>query len=102
MRWAAEFFNDGYDDVENGIATVLKYDSTQGTWTQVAPMPEARYDAAGCAVGSDIFVFGGLCLCLSISRARCKLSCTNMIQKPTTGVPSILCPALPVDILRVQ
>jgi hypothetical protein len=51
-------FDDGYDDVESGVGTssVLKYDSTQDTWTPVAPMPEATYDAAGCAVESDIFV----------------------------------------------
>jgi N-acetylneuraminic acid mutarotase len=39
--------------------SVLKFDSTQGTWRQVAPMPEPSNALAACAVGSDIFVFGG-------------------------------------------
>jgi hypothetical protein len=53
--------NDVDDSIENGLATssALKYDSMQDTWTRVAPMPDARYDAAGCAVGRYIFVFGG-------------------------------------------
>jgi hypothetical protein len=41
------------------IASVLKFDSTQGTWIQVAPMPAARCAFATCAIGSDIYVFGG-------------------------------------------
>jgi hypothetical protein len=46
-------------------ASVLKFDSTEGTWSQVTPMPAARYaDAryahAACAIGSDIYAFGGL------------------------------------------
>jgi N-acetylneuraminic acid mutarotase len=41
-------------------ASVIKFDSTQGIWSWVAPMPEARAALAACAVGSDIFVFGGL------------------------------------------
>jgi hypothetical protein len=40
-------------------ASVLKLDPMQGTWSQAAPMPEARYALAACAVGSDIFIFGG-------------------------------------------
>jgi outer membrane protein assembly factor BamB len=38
---------------------VLKFDSTQGTWSEVTPMPAASYIFAACAVGSDIYVFGG-------------------------------------------
>jgi hypothetical protein len=45
----------GYGDT----TSVLKFDSTQGTWSQVAPMPEERCDFPACAVGSNIFVFGG-------------------------------------------
>jgi hypothetical protein len=41
-------------------ASVLKYDSTQGTWSQVAPMSEpGRFAFAACAIESDIYVFGG-------------------------------------------
>jgi hypothetical protein len=39
--------------------SVRKYDSVQGTWSEVAPMPEPRCDFAACAVGKDIYVFGG-------------------------------------------
>jgi hypothetical protein len=41
------------------IASVLKFDTTQGTWSIVAPMPASRSAFAACAVGSDIYVFGG-------------------------------------------
>jgi hypothetical protein len=41
------------------MASVLKFDSTQGTWSQVVPMPADRYAHAACAIGSDIYVFGG-------------------------------------------
>jgi hypothetical protein len=40
-------------------AKVVKYDSVQGTWSEVAPMPVAKHMLAVCAIGSDIFVFGG-------------------------------------------
>jgi hypothetical protein len=43
-------------------ASVLKYDSAQGphgTWSEVAPMPGARYGFTSCAVGMNIYVFGG-------------------------------------------
>jgi hypothetical protein len=40
------------------IANVLKFDSTQGTWSEVAPMPQARDSLAVCMVGSDIYVPG--------------------------------------------
>jgi hypothetical protein len=43
-------------------ASVLKYDSAQGpngTWSEMAPMPDARYGFTSCAVGSNIYVFGG-------------------------------------------
>jgi hypothetical protein len=38
---------------------VHKFDSTQNTWNDVAPMPEARYACAACVLGTDIYVFGG-------------------------------------------
>jgi hypothetical protein len=41
------------------LASVLKFDSTQGTWSQVTPMPAARDGLAACPIGSDIYVFGG-------------------------------------------
>jgi hypothetical protein len=41
------------------VGHVYRYDSTQGTWSEVAPMPEHRYMHASCAVGTDIYVLGG-------------------------------------------
>jgi hypothetical protein len=48
--------------IEDGVktASVLRFDSTQGTWSQVAPLREAYYGHTACAVGSDIYVFGGI------------------------------------------
>jgi N-acetylneuraminic acid mutarotase len=40
--------------------TVFKFDSVSGQWSEVAPMPEALVNAGVCAVGSSIFVAGGL------------------------------------------
>jgi N-acetylneuraminic acid mutarotase len=37
----------------------LKFVSTRGTWSEVAAMPESRWALAACALGSDIYVFGG-------------------------------------------
>jgi hypothetical protein len=40
-------------------ASMLKFDSTLGIWSEVAPMPFARIGVAACAIGSAIFTFGG-------------------------------------------
>ena len=39
--------------------SVLKYDTREDTWSDVAPMPGGRWWPAACAVGSSIYVFGG-------------------------------------------
>jgi N-acetylneuraminic acid mutarotase len=49
----------GNGENSDTTASVLKFDSVQGTWSQITPMPEARWSFAACAVGSDIYVFGG-------------------------------------------
>jgi N-acetylneuraminic acid mutarotase len=49
----------GITDNAAVLASVLKFDSTQGTWSQIAPMSEARYGHAACAIGSAIYVLGG-------------------------------------------
>jgi hypothetical protein len=41
------------------VGHVYRYDSTQGTWSEVASMPEHRHMHAACAVGIDIYVLGG-------------------------------------------
>jgi N-acetylneuraminic acid mutarotase len=48
---------DGFE--ENAVASVLKFDSTQGTWSEVASLPSARVGLAACSVGNNIYVFGG-------------------------------------------
>jgi hypothetical protein len=48
-------------DGGSALASVLKFDSTQGTWSHVEPMPEGRRMQVACAIGSDIYVFGGRC-----------------------------------------
>jgi N-acetylneuraminic acid mutarotase len=40
-------------------ASVLKFDSAQGIWSEFAPMPGPREVFACCAYKSDIYVFGG-------------------------------------------
>jgi N-acetylneuraminic acid mutarotase len=46
-------------DASAVTGSVLKFDSTQGTWSQVAPMPAARFVFAACAINGVIYVFGG-------------------------------------------
>jgi hypothetical protein len=47
-------------DIGNAIsASVLKFDSAQDSWSEVAPMPAPREIFASCAYKSDIYVFGG-------------------------------------------
>ena len=41
------------------LCSVLKFDSTQGTWSEVAPMPAGRLACAACVIGSNIYMFGG-------------------------------------------
>jgi hypothetical protein len=41
-------------------ASVLRFDSAQGIWSVVAPLPEPRHNSTACVVGSDIYVFGGV------------------------------------------
>jgi hypothetical protein len=40
-------------------ASVHKFDSAQGIWSEVAPMPHTRVAHSACVFGSDIYVFGG-------------------------------------------
>ena len=40
-------------------ASVLKFDTRHGTWSELASMPEARCRFAACTVWSSIYVFGG-------------------------------------------
>jgi hypothetical protein len=42
-----------------GTASALKFDSTYGTWSEIAPLPEARDNFAACAIENNIYVFGG-------------------------------------------
>jgi hypothetical protein len=41
------------------LASALKFDRTHGIWSVVEPMPEPKKLHAACAIGSDIYVFGG-------------------------------------------
>jgi N-acetylneuraminic acid mutarotase len=49
----------GFDHTAQLTANVIKFDSSQGIWSEVAPMPNALHSFAACALGSDIYVFGG-------------------------------------------
>jgi hypothetical protein len=40
-------------------ATVLKFDTTQNTWNEVAQMPRTRFAHAACILGGDTYVLGG-------------------------------------------
>ena len=50
---------DGDDDIYTATAGSLRLNCAQDSWSRVAPMPEPITSAAACAVGSDIYIFGG-------------------------------------------
>jgi hypothetical protein len=41
------------------VRKVLKFDSRAQFWSEVAPTPEPKVDAAACALGNEIYVVGG-------------------------------------------
>jgi N-acetylneuraminic acid mutarotase len=45
--------------IDDIAANVLKFDSTQGTWIEVARFSFSRFATTACAFGNDIYVFGG-------------------------------------------
>jgi hypothetical protein len=49
----------GEDEDDVLTPSVIKFDSVQGIWSDVAPMPNGRRVVTACAIGNDIFVFGG-------------------------------------------
>jgi hypothetical protein len=49
----------GSDNEVQEEKSVLKFDSVQGVWSRVAPMPEVTSPCVACVVGTDIYVFGG-------------------------------------------
>ncbi|WP_433748143.1 Kelch repeat-containing protein [Falsibacillus pallidus] len=52
------FLNDPGDPAV-AVDTVYIYDPATNTWSTGAPMPTARWGAAACVCGSEIFVMGG-------------------------------------------
>jgi N-acetylneuraminic acid mutarotase len=51
---------EGFNEQRDGLTkSVSKFDVTQSTWSEVAPMPEPRFMMAVCAIGNTIYVFGG-------------------------------------------
>jgi N-acetylneuraminic acid mutarotase len=49
----------GSDGHEDNKVEVLKFDSMQGTWSEIAPAPRGISGSAAIGVGTDIYVFGG-------------------------------------------
>jgi N-acetylneuraminic acid mutarotase len=49
----------GIDDDSNHISGVERYSLSNDTWTDVAPMPEARTQHTTVAVGSNMYVLSG-------------------------------------------
>jgi N-acetylneuraminic acid mutarotase len=50
--------SDNSEEIDN-LGDFLKFDSTQGTWSAIAPAPGFIFKSAAVAVGTDIYVFGG-------------------------------------------
>jgi hypothetical protein len=59
----AIFVLGGIEEDEEGdeeiVNSVLKFDCQTQTWSELPPMPEERFRAGACVLGSDIYVFGG-------------------------------------------
>jgi N-acetylneuraminic acid mutarotase len=43
----------------HAVNSVLKFDSRNQTWSEVAPVPAERDNAGACVLGSDIYIIGG-------------------------------------------
>jgi N-acetylneuraminic acid mutarotase len=59
------FLGSSYDF--NGMSTVEVYDTSSGTWTQIADMPTGRWGHSAIAANGMIYVFGGRTLSLYYS-----------------------------------
>ena len=51
--------DDDDDDDEVSVASVLKYNVTSDTWTEVRSMPTGRFGLCVCIVGTHIYCMGG-------------------------------------------
>jgi len=49
----------GYDDGENVLSSVERYDEEKDEWEAVADMSTARYDAGACVLGGRLYAVGG-------------------------------------------
>jgi hypothetical protein len=49
-----------FGDDSRNPATMLKFETVEGIWSAVAPLPEPIYEPAVCSVGSNFYVFGGV------------------------------------------
>jgi N-acetylneuraminic acid mutarotase len=49
----------GGETDDGTTASILKFYSAEGSWSEVAPMPVPREAFASCVYKSDIYVFGG-------------------------------------------
>jgi N-acetylneuraminic acid mutarotase len=47
------------DGLSLPLSNALKYDSSAQFWSEVAPIPEPRVEAAACVLRSEIYIFGG-------------------------------------------
>jgi hypothetical protein len=56
---SAMYVLDGLRDGGGIMGNYLKFESTQGTWSAIAPAPQHIYKSAAVAVDTDIYVFGG-------------------------------------------
>jgi N-acetylneuraminic acid mutarotase len=46
-------------DQVDGVATMFKFDTIEGSWSAVATLPVPIRSPAVCSVESDVYVFGG-------------------------------------------
>jgi hypothetical protein len=70
----------GVDPTFGVTASVLRLDTLQGIWSAVAPMPEPRFYAAACVVGSDISYSG-----VRMVPVVTKDQSLGMTRRPTNG-----------------
>jgi N-acetylneuraminic acid mutarotase len=101
----------GHDSDSAPLASVLKFDSVQGSgaWIQTTPMPEVRFGHAACVVGRDVLVFGGqsddkdddyeiMCSVLKLDTLTNEWSTMAPMPLPCSGHSATVCGSL-VSIL---
>jgi hypothetical protein len=83
----------GFDLYERSVQTVEAYDPIAETWTELAPLPTARGDAAAAILNGKMYVLGGsVTASHGIRRPASWTASRSTTRLPTAGRQPRRCP----------